>query len=88
MASEAALHTPIPKHVSGWQKNVHGISHADGDRSSGKPGLRLTIRTVLAALSDIAAGGDIAYVARGFQLFAHAKPANASFIVAHIRQRF
>lgn len=39
---------------------------------------------VLDALSEIAAEGDVGDVARGFQLFAHAKPTNAKFVAAHI----
>lgn len=39
---------------------------------------------VLEALSDMAADGYVEDVARGFQLFAKAKPANAKFVTAHI----
>lgn len=39
---------------------------------------------VLEALSEIAADGDVGDVARGFQLFARAKPTNATFVASHL----
>ncbi len=52
--------------------------------AQGSPDFTSPSGPVLTALSEIAAAGDIADVARGFQLFAYAKPANASFVVGHI----
>ncbi|MGX8014149.1 hypothetical protein ACVDG8_036915 (plasmid) [Mesorhizobium sp. ORM8.1] len=77
-----AAHTQRSKGAEMKPENLAKILAAIANQGSKK--YNTPSGPVLEALSDIAAQGDVGDVARGFQLFASAKPTNATVVAGHI----